>query len=70
MASSDARRRGSNAFAVVLSNRDFRYLWTSRRSGQFGPLDGSVVMALLMLELTDSSFQVACFSSSVGRQCS
>ena len=59
MASSDARRRGSNSFAIVLSNRDFRYLWAAGGLDNSGRWMEAVVMALLMLELTDSSFQVA-----------
>ena len=59
MTSTGSARRQSNSFRAVLGNRDFRYLWAAGGLDNSGRWMEAVVMGLLVLELTDSPFQVA-----------
>ena len=58
MSSADTPQRKSDAFRDVLRNRDFRYLWAAGGLDNTGRWMEAVVMALLVLELTDSPAQV------------
>ena len=59
MTSAGSARRNSGSFAAVLRNRDFRFLWAAGGLDNSGRWMEAVVMGLLVLELTDSPFQVA-----------
>ena len=59
MSSASSAQRRSNVFRDVLRNRDFRYLWAAGGLDNSGRWMEAVVMGLLVLELTDSPFQVA-----------
>ena len=59
MSSTNAPQRKSDAFRDVLRNRDFRYLWAAGGLDNIGRWMEAVVLGLLVLELTDSPFQVA-----------
>ncbi len=59
MSLADSSQRRSDAFRAVLRNRDFRYLWAAGGLDNSGRWMEAVVMGLLVLELTDSPFQVA-----------
>ena len=59
MSLADSPQRKSDAFRSVLRNRDFRYLWAAGGLDNSGRWMEAVVMGLLVLELTDSPFQVA-----------
>ena len=59
MTSAGSAQRESNSFRTVLRNRDFRFLWAAGGLDNSGRWMETVVMGLLVLELTDSPFQVA-----------
>ena len=59
MTSAGSMQRESNSFRTVLRNRDFRFLWAAGGLDNSGRWMEAVVMGLLVLELTDSPFQVA-----------
>ena len=59
MSSAGTAQRKTDAFRAVLRNRDFRYLWAAGGLDNSGRWMEAVVMGLLVLELTDSPFQVA-----------
>ena len=59
MSSVETTQRKTDAFRSVLRNRDFRYLWAAGGLDNSGRWMEAVVMGLLVLELTDSPFQVA-----------
>ena len=59
MSSAGTAQRKTDAFRSVLRNRDFRYLWAAGGLDNSGRWMEAVVMGLLVLELTDSPFQVA-----------
>ena len=58
MSPANSPQRRSDAFRAVLRNRDFRYLWAAGGVDNVGRWMEAVVMALLVLELTDSPAQV------------
>ena len=52
-------QRKTDTFRAVIGIRDFRYLWAAGGVDNVGRWMEAVVMGLLVLELTDSPFQVA-----------
>ena len=59
MINSQPSQREPRSFSAVLRNRDFRLLWVAGGLDNSGRWMEAVVMGLLVLELTDSPFQVA-----------
>ena len=59
MTSAGSAQRHSSSFRAVLSNRDFRFLWAAGGLDNSGRWMEAVIMGLLVLEMTDSPFQVA-----------